>query len=144
MTIFFDYQHDVSAEEIDSQNHVHNLRYLQWSLWAAGGHTNALGHDADDELRRGYGFVVREHAVVYRKAALLGDKIIARTWLTEIDDHSAWRQTWICRPADRTTLAKVKTRWVYCDLANHRVWQIPTPVRQRVTILETPPALPWA
>jgi acyl-CoA thioester hydrolase len=144
MTIFFDYLHQVSAEEIDSQNHVHNLRYLQWSLWAAGGHTKALGHDAEAELGRGYGFVVREHTIVYRKAALLGDSIIARTWLTEIDSHSAWRQTWICRPSDCAILAKVKTRWVYSDLNHHRIWEIPAQVRDRVTILESPPAMPWA
>lgn len=144
MTIFYDHPHTVATEEIDDQDHVHNLRYLQWSLWAAGAHTRALGHDAKGELARGYGFVVREHSIVYRKAALAGDVLIARTWIEELDTHSSRRQTWICRPKDRSVLAKIKTRWVYADLREHRLATIPSIVRDRVTVLSGSPGLPWS
>ena len=67
---FFDYPHTVDPDEIDAQEHVHNLRYLQWTLWAAGDHSAAMGWDSRGALERGLGWVVRAHDITYRAAAL--------------------------------------------------------------------------
>ena len=77
---FFDLHHQVTEGEIDAQQHVHNLRYLQWSLWAAGKHTEAIGWDSKGALAEGVGWVVREHAIQYRAAAFSADKVVVRTW----------------------------------------------------------------
>ena len=143
MSEFFDHPHVVTADEIDAQQHVHNLRYLQWSLWAAGAHTRSMGLDTAAELERGFGFVVREHSAVYRAAALAGQAIVARTWISQIDRFSSWRKTNICRPCDQKVLTKVETRWVYADLRNHKVAEIPAAIRDAAKILETPPPMPW-
>lgn len=140
---FFELWHVVDSAEIDSQNHVHNLRYLQWSLWATGKHTSALGHDADGELACGYGFVVREHDATYRQAALADDRVCLRTWIDSMDAHSAWRTTYITRPADQTWLVRVRTRWVYADLENHRLAMIPQRLRDAAPVLPSPPPMPW-
>ena len=76
---FFDFLHTVLEDEIDAQMHVHNLRYLQWTLWAAGKHTKAIGWDAGAALQRGVGWVVREHRIQYRLAAVAGDQLVVRT-----------------------------------------------------------------
>ena len=55
MAKYFDLEHCVADEEIDAQQHVHNLRYLQWTLWAAG-HTRAGGWDAKAALEEGFGW----------------------------------------------------------------------------------------
>ena len=143
MTGYFDYQHKVSADEIDAQNHVHNLRYLQWTLWAAGDHTAHLGWDAKAELERGYGWVVRDHEATYRAAALQDDEIIVRTWVSEVAKFASRRKYVVCRPADRTVLTRVETRWVYVDLRQHKVVAIPAAARSTLAVTPQTPPLPW-
>lgn len=53
---FFDLHHTVADDEIDAQQHVHNLRYLQWTLWAARDHSAAEGWDAAAALKDGLGW----------------------------------------------------------------------------------------
>jgi acyl-CoA thioester hydrolase len=140
---FFDFQHTVGPDEIDAQQHVHNLRYLQWTLWAAGGHVRAVGWDTKAALHRGVGWVVREHSVQYRAAAVAGDRITVRTWVHDMQRFASRRKYVICRPADQTVLARVETRWVFVDLNNHRALAIPEEARRGLVVCETPPPLPW-
>lgn len=143
MLPYFDYHHRVTDDEIDAQNHVHNLRYLQWTLWAAGAHTTDLGWDSKSELAKGFGWVVRSHDVTYRAAAIRGDEIVVRTWVSEIAKFASRRKYAVCRPADRTVLTKVETRWVYVDLHQHKVVAIPENVKQTLVIPDQAPPLPW-
>jgi acyl-CoA thioester hydrolase len=140
---FFDYHHTVTADEIDAQGHVHNLRYLQWTLWAAGAHTAAGGWNEREALKRGFGWVVRSHEVTYRAAALADDEITVRTWVGEIAKYASRRRYLICRPADQTLLAKVETRWVYVDLSVRNVIAIPPEIAAGLAVCEQPPAFPW-
>jgi len=75
MDRYFDLEHRVDDSEIDAQQHVHNLRYLQWTLWAAGEHTRVGGWDAKAALEKGLGWVVRSHDITYRDAAIAGDEL---------------------------------------------------------------------
>ncbi|MGB7325067.1 MAG: thioesterase family protein [Rubripirellula sp.] len=143
MTPFYDYCHTVTAEEIDAQAHVHNLRYLQWSLWAASAHTAAIGFDSKSALAAGFGWVVRHHDVTYKAAAVAGDEVVVRTWVSQIDRISSWRQYAITRPADRKILARVSTRWVYVDLRIHKVVAIPAEATEHMEICEKSPGMPW-
>ena len=143
MLPFFDFQHTVEADEIDAQGHVHNLRYLQWTLWAAGEHSRAGGWDAARALRQGVGWVVRSHDVTYRAAALAGDQITVRTWVSEIAKFASRRKYLICRPKDQTILARVETRWVYVDLTQHRVIAIPDAIAGQLQVCDPAPPLPW-
>lgn len=140
---FFDFQHTVADDEIDAQGHVHNLRYLQWTLWAAGAHSRSYGWDAASELERGFGWVVRSHDVTYRAAALAGDEIVVRTWVSDLAKFASNRKYLVCRPADQQLIARVETRWVYVDLTVRKVVPIPPDVTSSLTVCEQPPALPW-
>ena len=143
MMRFFDLHHTVSEDEIDAQGHVHNLRYLQWTLWAADAHTAATGWDSQSALRDGFGWVVRDHEVTYRAAALRGDRVVVRTWVRDLAAFASWRKYVICRPADRTVLTRVQTRWVFVDLNRHQVVAIPDPVKSTLVVQPQPPPLPW-
>lgn len=143
MTPFYDFPHTVAAEEIDSQAHVHNLRYLQWSLWAASAHTKALGFDSPTALASGFGWVVRQHEITYKAAAFAGDELVVRTWVSEVDRISSWRRYAITRPADRSVLARVATRWVYVNLKVHKVVPIPPDAMAAIRLCEMPPPMPW-
>ncbi len=143
MQAIFDYKHSVTDDEIDAQNHVHNLRYLQWTLWAAGSHTRVGGWDSKAALERGFGWVVRSHDAVYRAAAMRGDEIVVRTWVSEITKFASRRKSLVCRPADRTVLTRVETRWVYVDLNERKVVAIPDDVRSHLVLSTLNPPLPW-
>ncbi|NND99751.1 MAG: acyl-CoA thioesterase [Pirellulaceae bacterium] len=143
MASFFDLHHTVLPSEIDTQQHVHNLRYLQWTLWAAGEHSKACGWDRDAAMQEGYGWVVRSHDVTYRAAAVAGDEIIVRTWVSDAARFASRRKYVVCRPADKTVLTRVETRWVYVNLKEHKVVAIPDDVRAQITIAQSVPPLPW-
>lgn len=142
MSAYFDFQHTVTADEIDAQQHVHNLRYLQWTLWAAGAHTRACGWQADEAREAGIGWVVRNHQIKYQAAAKKGDEIIVRTWVSEIQRFASRRNYVICRPADKTLLSRVETRWVYVDLNVEKVIAVPDDVASLMQVIQSPP-MPW-
>jgi len=143
MNAYYDLSHTVSEDEIDWQGHVHNLQYLQWSLWAARDHSAACGWDAEAGLKQGVGWVVRSHEAVFRSAAFAEDALIVRTWISEIDRLASRRRYLITRPADRTVLAKVDTRWAFVDLNRRKAVDIPEPVRARMPLLKQSPGPPW-
>ena len=144
MTAFFDISHRVSQDEIDSQLHVHNLQYLQWTLWAARDHSAACGWDSAAGLRQGVGWVVRSHNITYRAAAVAGDEIVIRTWVSELARFASNRKCYIYRPADQAILAKAETRWVFVDLKLHKCLEIPPEVCSKMTLCESNPPAPWA
>ncbi len=143
MTHYFDFKHSVQDREIDSQGHVHNLRYLYWTLGAASAHVAQLGWDSEAALARGFGWVVRNHDVKYSAAALAGDDVVIRTWVSEVSPYASLRKYVICRPSDRTVLAKVTTRWVFVDLSVRKVVKIPPPAKAGLQVCSPPPPLPW-
>jgi len=140
---YFDLRHTVTDDEVDAQAHVHNLRYLQWTLWAARDHNADAGWDAGKALGEGFGWVVRDHEITYRAAAVGGDEIVVRTWISEIRRYACTRKYLICRPVDQTLLCKSSTRWVFIDLKKHRALEIPEDAKSGLTECRSPPSLPW-
>lgn len=140
---WFDLHHTVTADEVDAQKHVHNLRYLQWTLWAARDHNASVGWDAQSALEAGFGWVVRDHSITYRVAAVANDAIIVRTWISQISRYASVRKSLICRPTDRRILCRVSTRWVYIDLREHRALDVPDFAAARYRILDHNPPPPW-
>ena len=141
--MFFDFHHTVTEDEIDSQGHVDNLQYLRWTLGAAGAHSAACGWDKTSALEKGFGWVVRNHEAKYRAAAFAGDKIIVRTWVSEIARFASIRKYVVCRMNNPEVLTRVQTRWVYVDLRNHKVVAIPQDLIATMTVCEMNPPLPW-
>ena len=139
----FEYTLTVRPEEIDSQQHVHNLRYLQWTLWAAHAHSAADGWDAAEAQERGIGWVVRSHDITYRAAAFAGDQIVIQTWISELTDMTLHRKYVILRPKDQTVLARACTRWAFVDLVQRRAIKIPHEVRQHIQVVAKIPPIPW-
>ncbi|MEM9585678.1 MAG: acyl-CoA thioesterase [Planctomycetota bacterium] len=139
----YDLHHRVTADEIDGQGHVHNLRYLQWTLWAARDHSASGGWDAQATLDQGSGWVVRGHEVTYRAAALMGDESVVRTWVSDLARYASHRKYVIYRTADQSTLAQVMTRWVYVDLNQRRAIAIPDQAVQQIEVITDPVPAPW-
>ncbi len=125
------------------QGHVHNLRYLHWTLGAAAAHVASQGWDSKRALADGFGWVVRNHEIKYSAAALSGDALIIRTWISDVSPFASLRKYAICRPADKTVLARVETRWVFVDLSVRKVIKIPPAATSGLTVCDPAPPLPW-
>jgi acyl-CoA thioester hydrolase len=137
------YTHRVTPDEIDQQQHVHNLSYLQWTLWAAHEHSAAGGWDSAAALQDGVGWVVRSHDITYRAAAVADDDVIVQTWVSEATPVAIRRRYVICRPADHQILAKIETRWVLVDLRVHKALKLSDEVVATIVVVANPPPLPW-
>jgi len=108
----FELRLQVQPEDIDQLNHVNNVVYLKWVQEVAIAHwTAAAPAEAQDSLF----WVIVRHEIDYRRPALLGDGIIARTWVGPASARTFERHTEILRAADHALLAKARTLWCPMD-----------------------------
>jgi acyl-CoA thioester hydrolase len=128
------------AEEIDDLNHVSNLVYLRWVQDVATAHSRAIGYDIEDYRRLGAVFVIRRHEIDYLRSAMLGDRIVLRTWIDTWKAVSSVRMTSIVRvggPGDApgeasdVELARARTTWAFVSTDNGRPVRIPPELRDR-------------
>ncbi|MBN1418333.1 MAG: acyl-CoA thioesterase [Planctomycetes bacterium] len=123
-----EYSHTVCDDEIDILSRANNVAYIGWMQAAAESHTTALGWPLDAYRRLGSGWVVRAHAIEYRKPAQRGDRIVVQTWVSAMGKASSVRRYRILRPADGTLLATAETKWAYIDFATGSPARIPDAV----------------
>ena len=77
MTVF-ETNYTVVTSNIDELNHVNNVVYLQWIQDIANLHWNELKQGVDTAA---YVWVVIRHEIDYLNQALLGDTLLAKTWV---------------------------------------------------------------
>jgi acyl-CoA thioester hydrolase len=99
---------NITEEDIDQLGHVNNVVYVRWVQEAAIAHWNVL---ASAEEREKLLWVVIRHEIDYKHPALLGDAIVARTWVGEAKGLAFERNTEIVRVRDRKLLARARTLW---------------------------------
>ena len=117
---------EVLPEDIDQLNHVNNVVYLKWVQEAAIAHwTAAASPEAQAELF----WVVMRHEIDYKRPALLGDGIIARTWVGPAEKRGFERNTEILRAGDRALLARARTLWCPMAMATGRPTTVSDAVR---------------
>lgn len=112
----------IQPADIDANNHVNHVVYLRWINDVAVAHWRA--HATPAMLERHAWFATR-HEIDYRREALLGDVIEARTWIGEVDSRRMERLTAIVRPADGAVLARGRTLWTLVDRASGKVTRFP-------------------
>ena len=76
--VFFETKYTVQSSHIDELNHVNNVVYLQWIQDIANLHWTQLKKSEDTT---DYVWVVIRHEIDYVGQALLGDSIVAKTWV---------------------------------------------------------------
>ena len=74
----FETNYTVVTSNIDELNHVNNVVYLQWIQDIANLHWNELKEGVDTAA---YVWVVIRHEIDYLNQALLGDTLLAKTWV---------------------------------------------------------------
>jgi acyl-CoA thioester hydrolase len=133
----FEYEHTVTADEIDALEHASNVAYVEWMQAAAVAHSTALGWPADRYLRLGRGWVVRAHAIEYLQPAFAGDNVIVRTWVATMRKATSLRRYQIRRKSDGEILATAETRWAFIDYATRQPARVPREVAEAFPVVET-------
>ena len=113
----------VSNEDIDNLQHVNNLVYVKWMDTIATTHWNYL--TKENPLPQ-YVWVVMRHEIDYLKQAVLGDKIIVKTWVGETKGITSVRFMEFYKSA--VLLVKAKTIWAMLDSKTFK----PTRIRENV------------
>jgi len=122
----FEIELQVQPEDIDQLNHVNNVVYLKWVQDVAIAHWTRV---APAEAQATLFWVVVRHEIDYRRPALLGDRIIARTWVGPITGRQFERNTEILRAGDRVVLARARTLWCPMSVRSGRPTHVPDGVR---------------
>jgi len=120
MSSVFDLIIKVKPEHIDVLGHVNNVVYVQWMQDVASAHIETLGVGLDQYLEMKHAMVAVEHHVQYRKAAMLDDDVILRTWLYEINALYSFRQYAFFNAKDHSLLFTGNTKWACIEIASGR------------------------
>jgi acyl-CoA thioester hydrolase len=125
----------VEPADIDQLGHVNNVTYLRWVQEAAVAHWTAAAPAAD---QANLVWVVVRHEIDYKKAAFLGDGIIARTWVGSASRVRFERFTELLRARDRGVLAKARTLWCPIDSRTGKLASVSPEVRAGFSIEASP------
>ncbi len=122
------YNHSIRvlSSHIDELNHVNNVVYLQWVQDAAAAHWNAR---ASNSTRRQFNWVVLRHEIDYKSPALLGDEVIAKTWVEGYEGARSTRMVQLRRKSDDRLLAEAKTTWCLLNAQTNRPTRITEELR---------------
>ncbi|MDQ8935702.1 acyl-CoA thioesterase [Acinetobacter rudis] len=120
VTTTFDLPYQVQEKDIDVLGHVNNVVYVQWMQDIATAHVDSLGLGLKQYLELKHAMVAVEHQVQYRKAALLGEHLILRTWLSDLNALYSTRQYVFFRPSDQSIIFTGQTKWACVEIATGR------------------------
>ena len=118
----------VDASDIDELNHVSNIVYVRWVQEVAVAHWKAL---ASAESQRDVVWVVLRHEIDYKSPAILGDEIIARTWVGNSAGLTFERHTEIERAKDKQLLVRARTVWCPISTKTGRPTRVSDEIRKQ-------------
>ena len=129
----FEIEIQVQPTDIDALGHVNNVVFLRWVQDAAVAHWSALTNEGQ---KAEVVWVVVRHEIDYKKPALPGDRVRARTWVGGASRHVFERHTEIVRAGDEAVLARARTLWVPVDPRRGRPTVVSSEVRALFSVPE--------
>lgn|SRR5690606_8616575 len=116
----------VAPKDLDQLEHVNNIRYVEWIQEISKNHWQRL---ADQTLRDGSIWVVRNHNISYLRQALLGDRLELTTYVEEFKGALSLRVVEIKNGTNGELLVRALTQWCLLDARNLRPKRVPESVR---------------
>jgi len=117
----------VSEDDLDDQQHVNNVRYVQWIQDVAQEHWESR---ASEEQKAGLAWVVVRHEIDYKMEALLNDKILLETRIIDTTHVTSLREVLIKNNNSGKLLAKAKTTWCLLDQKTKKPQRISDELKQ--------------
>lgn len=121
----------VAAADIDSMGHVNNVAYVRWVQDVAVAHWRSATSEAE---RQQWLWVVIRHEIDYKASAVLGDEIVAKTWVGTAHGLKFQRHTGIFRAGDGALLVKALSIWCPVSAATKRPAMVSEDIRRRFSI----------
>ena len=121
----------VDPSDIDQLGHVNNVVYLRWVQEAAVAHWRAAASEADQATLL---WVVVRHEIDYKRPALMGQKIVAHTWVGTATRRAFDRHTEFTRLDDGKVLARVRTVWCPIDAHTGKPTDVCPELRARFSV----------
>ncbi len=121
----------VRDDDIDMMDHVNNVVYLRWVQDVAVAHWTSIAPPEEQEKLL---WVVTRHEIDYKRPAMRGEAVIARTWVGAASRLAFDRHTEILRASDRKLLARARTVWCPIDAATRRPTDVSDAVRHRFSV----------
>ncbi|MEN0109167.1 MAG: acyl-CoA thioesterase [Planctomycetota bacterium] len=113
--------------DIDFNQHVSNIVYVRWMEQGRCNLLEAAGFAVTDVVNMGFGPVLVDTQIAYKRPLELGDRVSCEVWLSEIAKASAWMDFVFRKlPADAEDLlsgdviATGRQRGVFVSLENGR------------------------
>jgi acyl-CoA thioester hydrolase len=123
----------VLPADIDSMQHVNNVAYVRWVQDVAVAHWR---HAATLAEQQQWLWVVLRHEIDYKHPAVLGDEVLAKTWVGTARGLKFHRHTELLRASDGTLLAKALSIWCPLDAFTRRPTPASDEIRRRFSIPE--------
>ena len=98
----------VSEDDLDDLNHVNNVRYVQWIQDISKEHWQST---APAEMQNGVVWVVMNHNISYKGAAVLGNTIKIRTHIEQSRGATCIRVVEMHASKTNRLLLRSKTEW---------------------------------
>jgi len=128
MSSVYQFEIEVTANDLDGNGHVNNVVYIQWMQDAAIAHARDSGCTAASEAV-GATWVVRTHHIEYLSPLFAGDKVTVLTWPANFQRVRSTRKYKFIRAKDRAVIARAETDWVFVNAKTGRPQSIPDEVR---------------
>lgn len=110
----------VTIDDLDFNDHVNNLVYLQWALDVSREHWLS---EITQEIDQTYFWMVRTHEVEYRKQAFLGDEVLVETFVDGYRGPFSDRIVKIFKGGE--LLVKVKSNWCLIERSTQKLKRVP-------------------
>lgn len=134
MSSIFQFDIEVTAQDVDRNGHVNNVVYIQWMQDAAIAHARVSGCTAASQ-EAGASWVVRTHHIEYLMPAFAGEKITVITWPANFQRVRSLRKYKFVRASDEAVIARAETDWVFINAKTGRPLSIPDTVRNTLPIV---------
>jgi len=121
----FEVELTAKPEHIDELGHVNNAVWVQWIQQVAVEHWNSV---ADAAHKEAYHWVVVRHEIDYLRAAVEGERIIARTWVGEAPKGARFDRLMEFVGPDGKICVRARTQWAIIDKALGRPIRVPPEV----------------
>ncbi len=117
----------VSINDLDDLNHVNNVRYVQWIQDIAKEHWQTY---ATKKMQESVVWVVMNHNITYKSAAILNDKIKIHTHIKDNNGPTCIRVVEIHNTKTNKLLLYSETKWCLLNAKNFRPIRISKEIEQ--------------
>jgi len=116
-------KYTVQASDIDENQHMNNIKYVEWVQEISKNHWFHLIKDHDYD--KSYFWVVINHNIDFKSAALEGDELEITTYVEKIEGVFSWRRVIIKNLKTGKTCMNALTKWCLLSQETKRICRIP-------------------